>query len=114
MSNTYTWLVTSMEAYPEYESETDVVFSVAFAVNATDGATPVAHRAIKNGVVPVSYKAGTPFTPYSQLTQAQVIGWVQDYLQPAGVASIYAGLDSIIQNQISPTIVTLPLPWATT
>jgi len=31
MSNTYTWNIQSMQSYPTYASQTDVVFQVNFA-----------------------------------------------------------------------------------
>ena len=108
MSITTTWIVEQMNCYPTYESETDVVFNVHWRVNATDGT----YNATSYGTVGVTYVAGSPYTPYDQLTQAQVIGWVQAALGAEQVATIEANLTTNINNQVNPPIVTPALPWS--
>ena len=107
MSVTNTWVIEQMNCYPTYESQTDVVFNVHWRVNATDGT----YNATSYGTVGATYVAGSPYTPYADLTQAQVIGWVQDAMGPEQVASIESGLSTSIANQVNPPVVTPPLPW---
>ena len=107
MSITNTWVIEQMNCYPVYESETDVVFNVAWCVNATAGA----YNATAYGTQGVTYTAGSPFTPYADLTQAQVVGWVQAAMGPEQVAAIETSLANNIANQVNPPVVTLPLPW---
>ena len=107
MSVTNTWVIEQMNCYPTYETETDVVFNVHWRLNATDGT----YNATVYGTVGVTYEAGTPFTPYAQLTQAEVVGWVQAALGPEQVASLEAGLATNIANQVNPPVVSPPLPW---
>jgi hypothetical protein len=49
------------------------------------------------------------FTPYDQLTQAQVLGWcwANGVDKDATEASIQGQIDS----QINPTVIQPPLPW---
>ena len=108
MSVTNTWVVEQMNCYPQADGQTDVVFTVHWRVNATDGT----YNATSYGTVGVTYEAGAPYTPFADLTQAQVIGWVQDAMGPEQVASIEASLATNITNQINPPVVTPPLPWA--
>ena len=108
MSITTTWIVEQMNCYPQAEGQTDVVFTVHWRVNVTDGT----YNATSYGTVGVTYEAGTPYTPYANLTQAQVVGWVQAALGPEQVASIEAGLATNIANQANPPVVTPPLPWS--
>lgn len=108
MSITNTWVIEQMNCYPTYESETDVVFNVHWRVNATDGT----YNATSYGTVGVTYVAGSPYTPYADLTQAQVIGWVQAALGAEQVATIEAGLATNIANQVNPPVVSPALPWA--
>jgi hypothetical protein len=108
MSITNTWIVEQMNCYPTYEGETDVVFKVAWRVNATDGT----YNATAYGTQSVTYEAGTPYTPYADLTQDQVVGWVQDAMGPEMVENIEAGLATNIDNQVNPPIVTPALPWS--
>ena len=64
------------------------------------------------GTVGVAYEAGSPYTPYADLTQDQVIGWVQAAMGAEQVASIEAGLATNIADQINPPVVTPKLPWS--
>lgn len=38
MANTYSWVISQLECYPEYDGHTDVVFTVHWRRQATDGA----------------------------------------------------------------------------
>jgi hypothetical protein len=108
MSVTNTWIIEQMDCYPQAEGQTDVVFTVHWRVNATDGT----YNSTNYGTVGVIYVAGTPYTPYAQLTQNQVVGWVQTVLGPEQVASIEANLATNIANQANPPVVIPPLPWS--
>jgi hypothetical protein len=107
MSVTNTWVIEQMNCYPTHEGQTDVVFTVHWRVNATDGT----YNATSYGSVGVTYVAGTPFTPYAQLTQQEVVGWVQAALGPEQVTTIEANLVANIANQANPPVVSSPLPW---
>ena len=113
--NTYFWSVNSMTSYPTYESQTDVVFQVVWSCTATSDQinpqTNAPYKATFNSIAPITYIAGSEFTPYPQLTQTEVIGWVQTYLGAEGVVNVQASCDKQIDNQILPPAVTLPLPW---
>jgi hypothetical protein len=108
MAITNTWSVVQMDAYPEYEGETDVVFTVHWTLNGTDGT----YNGSVYGSVGVTLDEGATFTPYASLTQAQVIGWVQDTLGEEQVLSYEANVAQQIDNQINPPVVTPPLPWS--
>jgi len=112
MANTYTWVITAMDAYPQQAGQTDVVFTVHWTLNGTDGS---GHNGSVYGTVGLTpYQAGEPFTPYAQLTQNQVIVWVTAALGAEQVASLEKNIDQQIANQISPSIVSPALPWAST
>ena len=64
----FNWQIVSMPAYPQADQQTDVVFQVNWECQAQDGA----YTALSAGSVPVTYTAGSPFTPHDQLTQEQV------------------------------------------
>jgi hypothetical protein len=108
MANQFFWSVNSMTAYPEAEGEQNVVFQIAYVVSATDGT----YNAAAYGSVDTTYVAGTPFTPYDQLTLDQVNGWVADALGPDGIAKAQADCDAAIAaQQDTSKPVTPPLPW---
>jgi len=108
MSITTTWVVQQMNCYPTYDNQKDVVFTVHWRVNATDGT----YNSTVYGTVGVTYEAGTPYTPYANLTQDQVIGWVQAAMGPEQVASTEASLATNIANQVNPPVITPALPWS--
>ena len=110
---TITWQIDSLSCYPEVDNYTDVVFSAAWRVNGEltqDGKTYYATVYGSQALSP--YTEGAPFTPYADLTQPQVIGWVQNVMGESQVAAINANIEQQIQNQITPAVVTPPLPWA--
>ena len=108
MTITNTWAVIQMDAYPEYEGEADVVFTVHWTLTGTDGS----YAGSVYGSVGVTVDEGATFTPYADLTQAQVIGWVQDALGAEAVTGYEANVAQQIADQIDPPVVTPPLPWA--
>ena len=63
------------------------------------------------GAVGVSLTPGAPFTPYADLTEEQVVGWVLDALGPEQVTAYEANVAKQIADQANPPVVTPPLPW---
>jgi hypothetical protein len=57
-----------------------------------------------------SVTEGTAFTPYSDLTLDQVLGWV--WANGVDKDATEAAVQQQIDNQINPPIVAPPLPWA--
>lgn len=105
---TNTWNVVSMDAYPEKDGFTDVVFTVHWTLAGSDDE---GHTGSAYGSVGVTLDADAPYTPYADLTKDEVIGWVQNALGAEQVASLEAGVEAQISSQINPTVVTPPLPW---
>ena len=108
MPITNTWTVVQMDCYPEYDNHTDVVFTVHWILNGTDGT----YNGSVYGSVGVTIDEGSTFTPYEDLTEAQVIGWVQDALGDEQVAAYEANVAQQIADQANPPVVTPPLPWS--
>jgi hypothetical protein len=108
MAITNTWSVVSMDCYPELDGETDVVFTCHWVLSATDGT----YAGSVYGSVGVTIDPDAPFTPYADLTEAQVIGWVQTAMGAEQVASYEANVAAQIADQINPPVVTPPLPWS--
>lgn len=110
---TIVWTIEQLSCYPEVDNYTDVVFSAAWRVNGELTQDGITYYATVYGSQSLSpYTEGTPFTPYADLTEPQVIGWVQNAMGDSQVAAINANIETQIQNQITPTVVTPPLPWS--
>jgi hypothetical protein len=90
--------------------EPGFVVNVLWTLTGVDGQ----YTASIGGNSQFTVQEGT-FTPYSQLTQAQVIGWVQAELGADGVANFEANVQGQINSMITPPVSpqNTPLPWAT-
>lgn len=108
MAITYDWRVEQMEAYPEKDGHEDVVFTVHWRVNASEDN----YNATTYGSIGVTLDASAPFTPYADLTKAQVIDWVQDAMGAEQVANIEANLTKQIADLKNPPVIRPALPWA--
>lgn len=108
MPNTYTWIISQLECYPDQDGKQDVVFTIHWRRQATDGL----HMADVYGTQGVTLDPAAPFTPYNQLTQAHVERWLADAMGADRVAEIDAGLDGQIAALVNPPIVRPPLPWS--
>lgn len=100
----FNWQIISMPSYSQIDGQTDVVFQVNWQCRAQDDT----YSAVSAGAVPVTYTAGSPFTPYNQLTQEQVWGWINPSIDRP---EIEANLQKMIDEQKAPAVVTPPLPW---
>lgn len=107
MANTYTWVISALECYPQHEGHSDVVFTIHWRRQATDGT----HNADIYGSQSVTLDAEAPFTPYADLTFDQVVGWLESALGPETCAAQIVALDQQIENQINPPVVRPALPW---
>ncbi len=103
----YNWIISQLECYPQHEGHSDVVFTVHWRRQATDGT----HFADVYGSQSVTLDPDAPFTPYADLTEAQVIGWLEAAFGEEQLASQVAALDKQIEDQINPPILKPPLPW---
>jgi len=106
MANTYTWVVNSMVSYPQSEGYTDVVTTVNWTCNGTDKT----YTGSVSGSTGLTLDPNSPYIPYSQLTQDQVIRWVQGALGPDQVATIQQDVSTQIANSYDALII-LPNPW---
>jgi hypothetical protein len=109
MSNTYTWVISQLDCYPQQDDHTDVVFVIHWDRLASDGE---GHTARIYGAQSVTLAPDAPFTPYEKLTFDQVVGWLEDAFGPELLAAQVVALDKQIENQINPPVVSPPLPWS--
>jgi hypothetical protein len=104
MANTYTELIERMDCYPTLDTYTDVVCTIFWRMNATNGE----YSATAYGSCGVTFKEGDTFTPYEDLTKEQVWGWVSAIVN---MDDMKASLDKQIEAQLNPPIVSPPLPF---
>ena len=105
MATTFTWTVTNMDCYPQEDGHSDVVFNVHWTCSGADGQ----YNGSVYSTCAVPLSQGT-FTPYANLTQNQVLGWI--WANGVDQAATEAAVQTQIDNQINPPVVSPPLPWA--
>jgi hypothetical protein len=97
---TYLWTISQMDRL----TSDGFVVTVHYNVSATDGT----YSASTYGTVGYQEQPGETYTPYADLTEAQVVGWVQNSL---GKDTVEASLQSQINAQINP-VQESGLPWS--
>lgn len=96
---TYLWTISQMDRL----TADGFVVTVHYNVSATDGT----YNASTYGTVGYTEQPGETYVPYDQLTEAQVVGWVQTSL---GKDTVEASLQSQIDAQINP-VQESGVPW---
>jgi hypothetical protein len=94
-SITMTWDVTQMDCYPKAGSQVSGGVTYTGSVYST---------------CQVPAPTGSSFTPYDQLTENQVLGWI--WANGVDKFATESAVATQIANQINPPVVTPPLPWA--
>jgi uncharacterized GH25 family protein len=98
---TFNWSVNQMDRL----TADGFVVTVHYNVSATDDT----YQASTYGTIGYTQEPGETYTPYDQLTEAQVVGWVQTSL---GKDTVEASLQSQIELQKNP-VQAAGVPWAT-
>ena len=114
MAVSYFWTINPLEAYPTASGESDVVFTAHWQLHATEEVNEKTYTAQSIGTQGLTYEAGTPFTPFEELTLEQVQGWVENAMGEEQVNNMKAGLATNIANQINPPVLVLQSPWLIT
>jgi len=101
---TINWIIERLLVKPTEGTLTDVVITADWRCNGTDGTY--------SGTCYGSASFAPPteaFTPYPDLTEAQVLGWC--FANGVDQAAIEANVTAQIENQINPPVIAPPLPW---
>lgn len=99
---TITWSVQSISIIPSIDGFTDYAWRVTAVCSATNGANT------KSSELLVQFDPATQtggYTPYDQLTEAQVLSWVFNSVGADVIAQTETNLSDLLQAQVA------PLPW---
>ena len=102
------WIISSMDTAPSEDGLTDVVKTVHWRRDAKEIDGDKTYYGDVYGAMGCSAPDPMAYTPYADLTFDQVCSWLEANLD---TAALDMALDSQIENQKNPPIVTLPLPW---
>ena len=108
---TITWIIEWMNASTtEINGHTEVVLTAGWRCNGTESSGGKDYTATVYGTCSFPEPAeGGSFTPYADLTENQVLGWV--WSNGVDKTSAEENVAAQLANQINPPVITPPLPW---
>lgn len=107
MAIDYTWNIVRLDAYPEHNGASDVVFQIHWELRGADGT----YQGRAYGTQEVTLDSSAGSTPFADLTEQQVTGWLLDALGGTQVDAIKQYVSGLIAEQHTPSAVSPPLPW---
>ena len=107
----FEWVISQLNCAVESEGLPDVINMIHWRYNATQVDGDKTYFADTYGASSVAQPNPQNFIPYADVTEAEVIGWLEEILP---VDAMQASLEANIALQINPVEVTLPLPWLPT
>jgi hypothetical protein len=110
----YTWTVINMESYTAVGDLQDVVFSVEWSITGewlAEDSSLYSASAVGITALALPSNPDGSFTPYADLTELQVLGWVQAVLGPDIISRYEQNIADQIAQQAGPQVIVLPLPW---
>ena len=110
MSATITWVIEWMQTTPTTATPPETVITAGWRCNGAETVNATDYNSTVYGTASFPAPEGT-FTPYADLTQAEVLGWC--YANGVDKDATEASIQSSIDGQINPTVIQPPLPWAT-
>jgi len=108
MAITYTTKITNIYCYPQYQSLTNLAFNVLWVYSGTDGT----YESNIIGSTAIPFDPSAKYTPFEQLTEAEVIEWVQKYTDPTVMTDAETLISQRIADASAPPVAINPtLPW---
>lgn len=111
MTTIFTWSITEMQVRADVDNLKNFVSIVNWELTGDDGVNT------SSVVSAFGFKPDDTinYTPYEELTQDQVIGWVKDRLGANGISHFEGIVQSQLDNVTTPSVTPepKPLPWVT-
>ena len=102
---TLSWIIERLLVKPTEGTLTDVVITADWRCNGSQDQ----YSGTCYGSTSFAPPSGSGFTPYDQLTEAQVLDWC--FANGVDKTAIEANVTAQIENQINPPVIAPPLPW---
>ena len=102
---TITWNISVLNCIPQTAEGADYVICCHWQCNGVDGD----YNGSVYSTCSFPVVQGENFTPYNQLTQDQVLGWI--WANGVDKDATEAAVEGQIQNQKNPPLVSPKLPW---
>lgn len=110
MTITYTWAVTSLKTRTEGSNENAVVQTYWKKIG-TDEAGNTGEFFGATPFTTTTMPEGSTFVPFAQLTEAMVLGWIQDVVVGSYEEHVNTQIAKQIAEKTTP-ITESPMPWA--
>lgn len=110
MAITYAWTISSLDVAPSEDTLTDVIKVAHWRYRITDGADDLTAEVY--GAQAFVSPDPASYTPFDSVTEAQLVGWIEDAIGEDGMDAMNASLEASLENLRNPPIVTMPVPWA--
>jgi len=104
----FSWIISQLDTAPQDGDLNDVVKTIHWRYQGTEVVGDKTYTAEVYSSYGCPQPSDTDFTAYPDLTEADVVSWLEDGLD---VSSLQANLNLQIENQKNPPIVNLGLPW---
>ncbi len=109
METNFQWVISQLNCAVESEGLPNVINVIHWRYNAIQVDGDITWFADMYNSSGIAQPNPQNFIPYEDVTEAEVIGWLEEILP---VDEMKASLEANIYNQQHPTEITLPLPWA--
>lgn len=103
--NTYEWIIEKLEVVPQIGNVNDYVVRCHWRYTATDGTITKGAIGLQ-GFEPTENPEN--YVAFENLTKGIVEGWLETSID---VDALKLSLDNQIADEITPPIVSVPIPW---
>ena len=108
MANIYTWQINQLDVKLHENNLKNIVYNIHFRYTATDEENDKIVVSMMN-ILSIEYKEGDPFTPFDDLTESQVLKWLENGID---VDEMQKSLSKEIELIKNPVDLTLSPPWS--
>ena len=112
MANTYSWKINQLDTKIKHDKKSNVVYNVHWIVTGTSDQKDSEdnfYTATSIGTQTISTDDITDFTPFADLTNADVVAWTKAAMGADQVTALETNIQSQIDSEITPTSVTLTI-----
>ncbi len=108
MKTNFQWVISQLNCAVESEGLPNVINIIHWRYNATQVDGDKTYFSETYGASSVAQPNPQNFTPYADVTEQEVINWLEEILP---VEDMQSSLEANIALEINPVEVILPLPW---
>ena len=105
---TFQWVISQLDSKINLDGMQDVISCIHWRYQATEIIEDKTYSIDTYGATSIEQPNPQSFVPYADITEAQVIGWLEAVLP---ITDMQANLNAQIELLKNPTDIVLPNPW---